>query len=100
MIAEPLGKGLALRRSVKVRHVDQGCCLILNRLGQVRMPMAEQVDGDAACKVQVTLALFSVEINPFAANRTDRRARIDGHERRDGHGGRLPKLLWRSGPAA
>ena len=32
-IHKPLGKGFTLRAAIKVRHMDQRCCLILNGFG-------------------------------------------------------------------
>ena len=85
-VDQPLRERLALRRAVEVGDVDQGRRLVLDRLGQVRMAVAEQVDGDAAGEVEIFLALLAVEIDPLPAHRPHRRARIDGHERRDRHG--------------
>ena len=48
--------------------------------------------------VCVPLALFAEQIDPLAAHRSDRRARINGHERRDGHGWRLPELWCGAAP--
>src|SRR4029079_726259 len=59
--------------------------LLLDRLRQMRVAVAEDVDRDPRGEVQIALALFSEEIDSLAADRPDRRTRINGHERRDGH---------------
>jgi hypothetical protein len=51
------------------------------------MAVAEQVDGDAAGEIEIFLAALAVEIDPLPSHRPHRRARINGHERRDGHEG-------------
>ena len=88
-VAQPLRERLALRASVQVRHVHQRRRLLLDRLGQVRVAVAEQVDRDPRREIEIPLALLAIEIDPLAAHRAHRRTRIDGHERRDGHGWRL-----------
>src|SRR4051812_30907630 len=96
MITQALRERLALRRTVKVRHVHQRRRLVLDRLGQVRMAMPEDVDRDPCGEVEISLALLAVEIDSLAANRADRRTRIDGHERRDGHEetAPFPAAIW------
>src|SRR3954451_12465690 len=63
------------------------------------MPVAEDVHRDAACEVEILLALLTVEIRPLTADRANRRAWINGHERRDGHEGSLFAAV-KSGSAA
>jgi hypothetical protein len=86
-IGKAPGVSLALRGAVQVGDVDQGRSLILDRPGEVRVAVPEQIDGDAAGEIQILLALLAEQINAFAAHRPDRRAGINGHKRRDGHDG-------------
>ena len=58
-IDQPLRERLALRASVKVGDVDQGRGLVLDRFGQMRMVVAERVDGDAAREIEIFLAAFA-----------------------------------------
>ena len=88
-VDQALRQLLALRRAVEVGDVDQGGRLPLDRLGEVGMAVAQQIDRDAACEIEIARAVLAVEIDPFPAHRPDRRARINGHERRDGHEGLL-----------
>ena len=68
----------------------------------MRMAVAQHVDRDAGREIEIFLALLAIEIDPLAAHRPHRRTRINGHERRDGHGVRLLDcdLAVRSGPPA
>jgi hypothetical protein len=52
--------------------------------------VTQDVDRNAGGEVQVALALLAIEIDAFASHRPNRRARINGHERRDGQGFYLP----------
>ena len=72
--------------------MDQCLGLLLDRLGQMRMAVAEQIDRDPAGEIEIFLAAFAIEIDPLAAHRADIATRIDGHERRDGHG---MWILWK-----
>ena len=53
---------------------------------RVRVAVSEQVHRDPRGEIQVTLAVLAEQIHAFPSYRPDRRARINGHERRDGHG--------------
>jgi hypothetical protein len=97
-IDQPLGKRFALGRAVEVGDVYQGPRLLLDRPGQMRVAVAEQVDRDSAREVEIFLALLAVEIDPLPAHRPHRGARINGHERRDGHGGGLRLNERRAAP--
>src|SRR3954471_20078333 len=63
--------------------------LLLDLLRQIGMAVTQEVHRNAGCEVQVALALLAVEINSLTPHRTNRRTRIDGHERRNGHLARL-----------
>src|SRR5690348_11632941 len=56
----------------------------------MRVAVAEDIDRDAGREIEITLALFAVEIASLAADRARRWARIDGHARRNGHGRTAP----------
>ena len=86
-LAQRLGSG-----PVPQRHSIR---LILDRLGQHRMAMAEDVDGDAAGEVQVALALLADQIAAVAAHRAELAPWVDGHERRNRH--RAGSFLIRAG---
>ena len=92
-VDQPLGQRLALRRAVEVGDVHQRRRLLLDRLGQVRVAVAEQVDRDARGEVEIFLAVLAIEVGAFAAHRPDVATRINGHERRDGHGRDFPSAV-------
>ena len=73
---QTLGKLLALGAAIEVGDVDQGRRLLLDRPGQVRVAVAEQVDRDAAGEIEIFLAILAIEIDPLAryAASADRRA--------------------------
>src|SRR3546814_11862519 len=52
----------------------------------MRMALSEQIDRDAACEIQITLASIADQIGALTANRTHPAPGIDGHQRRDRHG--------------
>ena len=85
-VDDPLRKRLALRRSVEVRHVHQRRRLLGDCLGQMRMAVAQRVDRDPRGEVQIALAALADQVAPLASHRPHPAARIDGHERGDGHG--------------
>jgi hypothetical protein len=86
-LGQAAGISFALWRAVEVGDVDQSRGLILDRPGQDRVAMAEQIDRNAAREIEILLAILAKQICAFAAHRPHRRARINGHERRDGHKG-------------
>jgi hypothetical protein len=49
------------------------------------MAVAEQIDRDAGGEIEIFLALLAIEIGALAPDRPHLAARIDGHERSDGH---------------
>ena len=63
-VDQPLRERFALRRPVEVGHVHQRRRLVLDRLGQMRVAVAQHVDRDARREVQILLALLAVEIDP------------------------------------
>ncbi len=85
IVDQPLRESLALRRPVQVRHMHQCRRLLLDRLGQMRMAMAEQVDRDPGREVEIFLAILAVEIDPLSPHGPHFATRVNGHERRDGH---------------
>src|SRR3546814_11808052 len=50
------------------------------------MAVPEQIDRDAACESQITLASIADQIGALTANRTHPAPGIDGHQPRDRHG--------------
>ena len=84
-IDQTLGKGLALRAAVQVRHVHQRRRLILYRFGKMRMAVAEQIDRDPRCKIERTAAVFRNQPRTFAAHWPEPATGIDRHQRRDRH---------------
>ena len=65
--------------------MHQCCGLVLDRLGQMRVAVAKQVDRDAACKIKIALTALTDQIGPFAANRADAAPGINGHQRGNRH---------------
>jgi hypothetical protein len=60
--------------------------LPLDRADQVRMRMAQNVDGDAAGEIEIARPVFRNQVAVFAAHRTHAAPGIDGHQRGDRHG--------------
>ena len=85
-VDEPLRERLTLRRSVEIADVHQRRSLILNRLHQMRVTVAQDIDCDPACEVEIALAAFADQIGTLTTHRPNPAAGIDGHERRYGHG--------------
>src|SRR3546814_10697537 len=69
VLDEPRREGFALRAAIKVRHMDQRRYLFLDRLGQMRMAVPEQIDRDAACEIQITLASIADQIGALKIGR-------------------------------
>src|SRR3546814_20581667 len=74
-----------LRRTIEVRHMHQRRRLLLDRADQMGMAVAQDVDRDAACEIQKTLAALVDQIAPVAAPGTYVAPGIDRHKRRDRH---------------
>src|SRR3546814_10994171 len=74
-----------LRRTIEVRHMHQRRRLLLDRADQMGMAVAQDVDRDAACEIQKTLAALVDQIATVAAHGTYVAPGIDGHKRRDRH---------------
>ena len=91
-VDNPLRKGLPLRATVKVGHMHQSRGLIGNRLGQMRVAVAKQIDGNAAGEIEIFLAIFTIKIAPLTAHRTHAAPGVNGHKRGNRHMG----LLWRA----
>ena len=54
---------------IKVRNVDQALRLLHQRLGDLRVRVAQGADRDAAAQVQVTLAINIPQLAPAAAHK-------------------------------
>ena len=91
-IDQTLREFLALRTAIKIGDVHQGCRLILNRLGKMRMTVAEQIDRDAAGKIQRTATVFGNKPGTLASDRTKTTPGIYGHERGNRHLTFLPTI--------
>ena len=89
-VDQPLGKGLALRAAIQVGHVHQRSRLILYRLGQMRMAMAEKVHRDTRGKIQSAAAVFGNQPGTLTSHRPEPAPRIDRHQRCNRHGKFLP----------
>ncbi len=87
VVHQPLRQMLPLRATVQVGDVDQRRRLILDRLGQLRMAVAQQINRDAGGEIQIALAILADQVAPLASHRTHATPWVDGHERRDGHDG-------------
>ena len=69
--------------------------LIGNGLHQPGMAMAQQIDGDAAGKVEIALAALPDQIAALASDRTHIAPGVNGHERRNRHVPSLSGLMLR-----
>src|SRR3546814_16526270 len=89
VLDEPRGIGLALRAAIEVRHMHQRRRLILDRLRQMRVAVPEQVDRDAARKVEITFASLADQIRAPTATRTHSTPGVYVHTRCDSYGSKL-----------
>src|ERR1700704_2374812 len=71
LFAEPRGKLVAVRALEQVRHVPQFGGLLLQRRDQMRMAMAERVDGDATGEIEIALAIGRYQPGALAALETE-----------------------------
>ena len=78
--AEQLSQLDLLGDLVVVGAVDHGCCLLLERLDDLRMAVAEVVDRHAGEKIQVALAVGVPELAPLAPYRHDRVPAVGLHD--------------------
>src|SRR3546814_946693 len=62
VIHQPLRQLLALGAAIQVRHMHQGRGLFLNGLHEMRMTMAQQIDGNTAGEIQITLTTFADQV--------------------------------------
>ncbi len=84
-VDEPLGDRRLAGHLVQVRHVHQRRRLVLDRLRQVRMAVAERIDRDAGGEVEPAVAVGVEQIRALAAHRRDFAAAVDGHHGVDRH---------------
>src|SRR3546814_20498099 len=82
VIHQPLRQLLALGAAIQVRHMHQGRGLFLNGLHEMRMTMAQQIDGNTAGEIQITLNTFADQVAALASDRTHIAPGIYGHEDR------------------
>src|SRR3546814_20028684 len=75
-----------LRRTIEVRHMHQRRRLLLDRAEQMGMAVAQDVDRDADCEIQKTLAALVDQIATVAAHGTYVAPGIDGHQERKSFG--------------
>ena len=78
--AEPRGQRLLARDAEDVGDVPELLALVLQRLHQLRMRVAEAGGGDAGQAVEVGLALGRVEPRASAAFERQRGAVVDAHD--------------------
>ena len=95
VIDDALRQSFALRAAIQVRHMHQRGCLLANRLGQMRMTVAERVDRDTRRKVERAAAILANQITSLASHRPEPATGIDGHQGGDRHGGILS--IWPKG---
>ena len=65
--------------------MHQRCRLILNRLGQMRVAMAKQVDRNSTGKIKITFTALTNQISTFTSYRTHAAPGINGHQRGNRH---------------
>jgi len=91
-----VGRRLLVRDAPQVGGVDDaGGDARRERAGELRMPVAERVDGDAGERIEVLPAFLVPEPHAFAAHEGDALARVGVHDM--GHDG-LPKAKRRHQP--
>ena len=74
--AEAVGQRFLLGDAVDVRDVPQLLALPRQRLDQLRVRVAERVDGDAGDAVEIDLAVGRPQSHALAARRTPAGARL------------------------
>ena len=85
-LAQPLGETLGFWNAIEIRDMPHLAGLLTKRRHQVRMSVAESVDGDTCGEVQVALAVGAIKSNAFPPLKSYVSARIDGQKVRC-HGG-------------
>ena len=87
---------------VEVRQVPDLLGLVLQRRDEVRVGMAEGIDGDAGAEIEIALAVDRRQPDAFAALEAERGACVGLEERRCGCHVQLPgrpaPSAWREGP--
>ena len=78
---QPLGQLLLAGDVVEVRDVPQLAGLVLQRLDQMWMAVAERGDRDTGTEVQVTSAVAVHKVDTFAIDEGDVLARVGRHHR-------------------
>ncbi len=100
---EPLAEPRLTGDLVEIGDVPQPGGLLGQRSDQMRMAVAERVDGDAAGEIQITLAVGGDQPAAFAALERQRRARKGVIQRRPAHPTTptkpMRRLLGRAGDA-
>src|SRR5260370_41809222 len=67
LFAQPCRQPYAVRAHEQARHVPQSCALLLQRLDQMRMAMAERIHGDASSEIELALASGRGQTHALAA---------------------------------
>src|SRR5206468_2656335 len=67
LLAQPRGELVAVRAPKQVRHVPELCRLLLQRLDQMRMGMAERVHRDPRREVEIAVAIGGDEKGALTA---------------------------------
>ena len=75
-LAQPIGQPLAFRNAVQIRDVPDLLGLLGERLDQMRMGMAERVDGDARGEIEVALAIGREQPSALAPLESEVDARV------------------------
>jgi hypothetical protein len=78
--AEPVGQGFLQGNPVQVRGMDQSPGLLAQGARQLRVGMAQTVDGDAGDGIEVLVALFVVEPDALAARKGNGLTGVGLHE--------------------
>ena len=84
LLAQPRGELVAVRAPEQVRHVPELCRLLLQRLDQMWMRMAERIHRDAGGEVEIAIAVGGDQEGAFPALEAEIDPGEDGKQMRRG----------------
>ena len=90
VLHQPRGERFALWAAIQVRYMHQCSRLILDRLGQMRVAVAKQINCNPAGKIKIALTALTNQMRSFASHRTHTAPGINGHQRGNRHDKAFP----------